>query len=117
VRFKVDENLPEETAVLLRRAGYDASTVLDQEMEGESDKDLSLACQREQRALITLDLGFADIRTFPPKEYYGLLVLRLKRQDKIHVIGTIERLLSVLETEPLMSRLWIVEDERVRIRD
>ena len=94
MRFKVDENLPEETARLLRRAGYDASTVLDQEMEGKSYKDLSLVCQREQRALITLDLGFADIRTCPPKELRSVGTLTetagqdtRHRHDRTVVIG------------------------------
>ncbi len=65
---------------------------------------------------MTLDLGFADIRTYPPGEYHGLIVLRLKRQDKAYVIDTLEQLLPILEAEPLASRLWIVEEERVRIR-
>lgn len=119
MRFKVDENLPEEAAQLLRRAGYDASTVLGQNMGGESDPDLSLVCQREQRALITLDLGFADIRTYPPKEYFGLLVLRLKRQDKMHVVGTVERLLPMqyraARKPALDRRRRTCEDQRLDV--
>jgi predicted nuclease of predicted toxin-antitoxin system len=116
MKFKTDENLPEEAAELLRSAGYDASTILEQSMGGELDPEVASVCRREQRTLVTLDLGFADIRTYPPEEYHGLIVLRLRRQDKAHVVGVIEQLLPILETEPLADRLWIVEEERVRIR-
>lgn len=60
MRFKVDENLPEETARLLKEAGHEASTIIAQGMAGDPDPDLASVCQREQRALLTLDLGFAD---------------------------------------------------------
>ncbi len=117
MRFKTDENLPGEAAELLRSAGHDALTVFEQSLGGEPDPDLASICRREQRALVTLDLGFADIRTYPPEEYQGLIVLRLERQDKTYVFDVLERLLPMLEAEPLANRLWIVEEERVRIRD
>lgn len=115
-RFKVDENLPAEVAEYLRRAGYDAENALDQHLGGSSDADILAACQREARALLTLDTDFADIRTYPPARYAGLVVLRLKRQDKLHVLEILARLLPVLSREPLSGCLWIVEEERIRIR-
>jgi len=45
-----------------------------------------------------------------------LIVLRLKRQERPLVLEVFERLLPLLETEPLDGHLWIVEEERVRIR-
>ncbi len=116
MKFKVDENLPEEAARLLVEAGHDASTIAAQGMAGDPDPDLASACQREQRALVTLDLGFADIRTYPPDEYPGLIVLRLNRQDKPHVLTVLEQLLPNLAGEPLVNRLWIVDENRLRIR-
>ncbi len=114
--MKIDENLPREALELLGGAGYEASSVLGQSMGGAPDSDVASACRREQRALLTLDVDFADIRTYPPEEYHGLIVLRLKRQDKVHVVDVIKRLLPALETEPLAGRLWIVEEEHIRIR-
>ena len=116
MRFKIDENLPEEAASALREAGHDASTIAAQGMEGDPDPNLASVCQREQRALVTLDVGFADIRTYPPGEHPGLVVLRLNRQDKPHVLSVLEQLLPRLEEEPLAERLWIVDENRLRIR-
>jgi predicted nuclease of predicted toxin-antitoxin system len=93
VRFKVDENLPVEVAELLRGAGYDADTVADEGVGGAVDPDIATLIRREGRALLTLDIGFANIRSYPPKEYQGLVVLRLGRQDKGHVLQVCARLL------------------------
>lgn len=49
--------------------------------------------------------GFRRHTNYPPEEYHGLIVLRLRRQDKAHVVGVIEQLLPMLETEPLANRL------------
>ncbi len=116
MRFKLDENLPAEAADLLRDAGYDAVTVLEQEMSGETDASVAAVCEQEGRVLVTLDTDFADLRTYPPEDYPGLFVLRLRRQDKPHVLGVLRRMLPMLGTEQLDARLWIVDEERVRIR-
>ncbi len=116
LRFKVDENLPTEVVGLLASAGHDAVTVGDQRMAGRPDTELAAVCQREGRAVVTLDLDFADIRTFPPREYAGIIVLRLTRLDKPRVLSVLRRLLSVLEREPLAGKLWIVEEASVRVR-
>ena len=65
---------------------------------------------------MTLDLGFADIRTYPPDEMPGFIVLRLARHDKQHVVDAIERTLVVLEHEPIEHQLWIVGETQIRIR-
>ena len=117
MRFKLDENLPVEAADLLRRAGHDARTVLEQHLGGCADLDIASLCQEERRALVTLDVDFADIRAYPPREFLGLVVLRLRRQDKPHVLEVVQHLASLLGTQQLEGRLWIVEEARVRIRD
>jgi predicted nuclease of predicted toxin-antitoxin system len=71
MRFKLDENMPVEAAELLRAANYVADTVHDEQLAGHPDPDVALVCQREQRALITLDLDFADIRAYPPDQYWS----------------------------------------------
>jgi predicted nuclease of predicted toxin-antitoxin system len=116
MKFKIDENLPVEVAEVLRQAGYEAATVHDQNLAGEIDRTIALVCQSEQRALITLDTDFADIRTYPPGQYAGLVVLRLKQQDKRSVLTVIARLVKALTTEELERYLWIVDEKRIRVR-
>jgi len=116
MKFKVDENLPVEAAEALRRAGHDAATVLEQEYGGSVDAQLAALCQQESRILVTLDMDFADIRAYPPTEFPGLIVLRLRQQDKPHVLDVLAHLIQLLGQEPLDRHLWIVEENRVRIR-
>ena len=116
MQFKTDENLPVEVTELLRGAGYDAMSVLEQGMGGESDPVLDEVCIKEGRVLITLDTDFGDIRVYPPSEAPGYVVLRLKQQDKYSVIEIMERLIPMFNQENLENRLWIVDEHKVRIR-
>jgi len=114
--FKVDENLPIEAALSLQSAGHDAVTVQDQRMVGEPDPRLAHVCQLEGRALVTLDLDFADIRAYPPNDYRGLIVLRPRTQSKPLVVSLVTTILPLLTHEQLDGRLWIVQESGVRIR-
>jgi predicted nuclease of predicted toxin-antitoxin system len=116
MRFKIDENLPIEAADVLNQRGHDAETVFQEELNGASDTDIASACKREKRALLTLDMDFSDIRTYPPEDFFGLVILRLRHHDKNHVIEIVSRLVDILQKEPLECYLWIVEENRIRIR-
>ncbi len=116
MKFKIDENLPVEVAELLGQAGYDALTVIDQSLVGSSDLHLASVCQSEMRTMVTLDTDFADIRAYPSAEFAGLVVLRLKQQDKLHVLSVISRFIKVLSVEELEGQLWIVDENQIRIR-
>ena len=117
LRFKIDENLPEEVAGLLRAAGHDVRTVFDQEMVGAPDASIAQVCRQEQRAVVTLDTDFANIQNYPPRAHAGIIVLRLQRQDKAHVLRVLARIVPQLEAEALPGTLWIVDENRIRIRE
>ena len=116
MRFKIDENLPIDAAEILNQRGHDAETVFQEELDGAPDTDIASACKREKRALLTLDTDFSDIRTYPPEDFFGLVILRLRHHDKYHVLEIVSRLVDILEKEPLERYLWIVEENRIRIR-
>jgi predicted nuclease of predicted toxin-antitoxin system len=117
MKFKIDENLPIEVADMVRQAGYEASTIYDQNLVGEVDENIAEICQTEQRILVTLDLDFADIRAYPPNEYPGIIVMRVKQQDKPYVLNITARWIKVLPDNILDRRLWIVDDQKIRIRE
>jgi predicted nuclease of predicted toxin-antitoxin system len=100
----------------LRQNGQDARTVFDQGLRGHGDDDVAQVCQQEGRALVTLDLDFADIRAYPPQNYSGIIVLRLVDQSRPAVLRVVQRLLPLFAVEPLAGHLWIVDDSQVRIR-
>ncbi len=116
MRFKLDENLPVELVDLFRAAGHDAVTTLDQNLDGAWDSELASVCRREGRAIVTLDTDFADIRTYPPDAYVGLVVLRPSSQSRDRILKLGARLVKVLSGAVLAGQLWIVEDSRIRVR-
>jgi len=116
MNFKIDENLPIEAAELLRQADHDALTVQDQDLCGSSDTEIARACQSEHRIIVILDLDFSDIRTYPPKQFYGLIVIRAKSEDKLHVLEIVKRIIPLVSGESIEGFLWIVEENRIRVR-
>ena len=117
MQFRIDENLPVEAAEVLRDAGHDAITVHDQQMVGELDPRIAAVCKSEIRAIVTLDLDFSDIRTYPPGDYHGIIVLRPRTQAKPSVLKLIAQLIPLLNTEPLGGNLWILQEAGLRIRE
>ena len=114
--FKIDENLPEEIAVLLREAGYEAVSVQDQGLAGEPDSLIADVCSAEGLVLVTLDLDFSNVQVYPPDRTAGIVVFRVRDQSKPRLLEVLKQALPLLGTEPIEQRLWIVEADRVRIR-
>jgi predicted nuclease of predicted toxin-antitoxin system len=82
VHIKVDEDLPRAVTALLVQAGYtETRSVVDQRIGGWTDAALWEAVQRESRFLVTADKGFADVRSHPPGEHAGVLLLRPDAAD------------------------------------
>jgi predicted nuclease of predicted toxin-antitoxin system len=116
MRFKVDENLPDDIAEALQARGHDAETVYGEGLRGKDDPTIAERCRQEERAIVTLDLDFANITVYPPEGYPGLIVLRVADQSRAHVLRVFTRILDLMDQEPLAGHLWIVEERQVRIR-
>lgn len=117
MKFKVDENLPAEYALLLREAGFEADTVAAEKLSGADDSVLSERCRAENRVLVTLDLDFANVQAYPPRSHSGIVIVRSNSQDKPALIALLKRLLPVLIKRSPEQQLWIVEPDRIRYRE
>jgi predicted nuclease of predicted toxin-antitoxin system len=118
VRLKTDENMPSAVVHLLRDAGHDVETVVEERLGGAPDPAVIAACVREGRALVTLDKDFTDIRAYSPGDFTGIVVLRPYDQRAASIMRVVRRLLPHLDDgiDPLIGRLWIVDERGVRIR-
>lgn len=116
MRCKIDENIPVEACALFRQAGHDCESVFDERLAGCSDMRIIQACIEEDRVLLTLDMDFADIRTYPPGTHPGIIIVRIFRQDKFELLRIFRKLNTLLKNHSPAGNLWILEPQRLRIR-
>ncbi len=118
MRFLIDKDLPRSVGTLLRRYGHEVLDVRDIGLRGADDTKIAAYAQKQGLCLLTADLGFSDIRNYPPGEYPGLIVLRLPPK------ATATTVLIILESpvvqaeivSQLKGKLAVIEAGRLRIR-
>ena len=77
MKFKVDENLPEELTQLLRSEGWDSVSLVDEGLGGAADARVAEVCSSEGRIVVTFDRGFSNIKRYALAGLPGIIVFRL----------------------------------------
>lgn len=118
MRLKLDENLGTRPAHLFAEAGHDVATVVGQGLAGYTDADLLAVCLAEGRAMITLDLDFANPLRFDPARTAGIAVLRvpdLPGRSDLELAAS--QLIGAMAEVDIAGQLWVVDRRRVRRYD
>lgn len=117
MRLKVDENIGRNGTALLRSAGHDVATVLEQKLGGAPDETVFAACTSEGRALITLDRDFGNLLRFPPQQAAGIVVIDLGGPASLGILlRRLRDFLALAEKRDIAGELWIIERGRIRVR-
>lgn len=115
MKIKLDENLGAMGAVFLKAAGFEVATVADQKLLSTPDADLVRKCAAEGRCLVTLDRDFSDPIRYPPRQFAGIIVVRLPDRFRLPLL---ERALALVveasKQSDVRGRLWIAEIDRIR---
>jgi predicted nuclease of predicted toxin-antitoxin system len=116
MKIKLDENMPEAIADLLRSTGHDAVTVPQERLSGAEDSAVLKAAATEGRLLMTFDTDFADIRAYPPGTHAGIVVFRLPDHRWSALKEPAAMVLEQGVLERLRGGLAVVSDTRIRTR-
>src|ERR1035437_5129138 len=107
MRVKLDENMPELVATFLKSQGCDVETVLSEKLGGSPDPAIVAAAKREQRVLITLDKGIANIRNPQYAEHAGLVLLRLKHPGLNAILSLMQKHYPELANKTIAGRIVV----------
>lgn len=116
MKFKIDENLPNELIADLRSRGHDADSVHDENLTGAPDPTLMSAATADGRILLTMDKGIADQRQYPTASHAGVVLFRPIRSGRRVVLAFIRQRLEELLQLELQGRLTIVGPTSIRVR-
>ena len=119
LRFFTDHCVANSVIQVLRDRGHDV-LVLKEHIPQDSDDPLVIAKAQELDAiLVSLNGDFADIATYPPSQYKGIIALQVRNHPEV-IPSLVQRLTDYLAHHPEMStyqgRLLAVEAHRIRIR-
>ncbi|MGH9186484.1 MAG: DUF5615 family PIN-like protein [Acidimicrobiales bacterium] len=115
MRLNLDENLGRRWVDKIRDAGHEADTVHAEALTDAADVAVIEATVAAGRALVTLDLDFANPLRLPPEQAAGIAVLRVRhRPGRTDLDLVVERLIGGLEHAELAGRLWVIEPDRIR---
>jgi predicted nuclease of predicted toxin-antitoxin system len=116
MKLKLDENLSRHLKATLAALGHDVQTAADEGLLGQPDSRIGAAARREERVLLTLDVGFADLRKYPPGSHPGIILFRPRSWGPLAVNQYVEQFVRATDLERLAGCVAVVEPGRVRVR-
>jgi predicted nuclease of predicted toxin-antitoxin system len=119
LKFFADHCVPNAVIQALRDAGHQVF-ILREHIPKDSPDSVVIAKAQELNAiLVFLNGDFADIVTYPPSKYKGIIALQVKNHPEV-VPTLMERLMACFSTYPEMNhyqgKLLLVEAHRISIR-
>ena len=117
--FFTDHCVPRSVIRALRDAGHEVF-ILREHIPRDSEDTVVIAKAQEMDAiLVSFNGDFADIASYPPSHYKGIISLQVRNHPEVIPV-LMRRLIKYLSAHPEMqnykSRLFLVEAHRIRIR-
>jgi len=112
MRFLIDENVRLEIAEFLRNEGHDIKTI----PSGIENSEVIRLAQKEQRILLTHDIHFSNILLYPPKQYSGIIRIKIHPPLVDKIVSALKYLLSKTSPEEFDKKLFVLEKDNFRIR-
>lgn len=119
IRFFADQCVPESVINTLKNAGHEVLRLREYLPADSVDVDVISKAQELDAILLSLNGDFADIITYPPEEYGGIISLRVENHPEI--LAQLSTTLNVYlskhgDMSHYKGKLLIAEIHRIRIR-
>jgi predicted nuclease of predicted toxin-antitoxin system len=119
LRFFADHCVSNFVIETLRNEGHEVFRLRDHLPTDSPDSTVIVKAQELESILISLNGDFADIVSYPPEHYKGIIALQVRNHPEI-IPQVMTRLTAYLSTHPNMNhyegRLFLVEVHRIRVR-
>ena len=117
LRFLIDEDCPLSLENLLNSKGYDTIHVKTSGLSGTKDPELFMFAQKGQRIIISRDLGWANIKNYPPNSHCGLIILRFPFEAvAMEIRQVVEQFIDCVDISEIVGAIVIVDKNKFRIR-
>ena len=120
LRFFIDHCVPNSVIRALRDAGYEVFILKEHIPKNSEDSAVITKAQELEAILVSLNGDFADIATYPPSQYNGIISLQVRNHPE-SISTIVQRLIQYLSAHPEMpgyeGQLFLVEAHRIRIRN
>ena len=120
LRFLADHCISNVIIRALRETANEVVRLKDILPADSADTIVIAKAQEINAILLSMNGDFADIVTYPPKAYKGIVALQMRNHPEVleHLMA---RLTGYLKAQPVMEhyrgKLLVVEVNRIRIRD
>lgn len=120
LRFFTDHCVSDSVVRAFRDAGYEVLRLTDYIPTDSTDSVVISKAQELDSVLVSLNGDFADIVTYPPANYRGIIALQVGNHPEA-ISGLVANLKNYLSAHPDMNdyagKLLLVEVHRIRIRE
>lgn len=120
LRFFADQCVPNSIIRALMEEGYIVLKLRDHIPQDSEDSKVILKAQELDAILLSLNGDFADIVTYPPSNYKGIIAIQLRNHPEVIplIIGRLKTYLSTYpDMEHYKGKLFLVESYRIRIKE
>lgn len=113
----VDEDLPRIFDRVLEELGWTVKDVRDVGLRGHPDAEIIRFAKKSKAVLFSGDWGFANILNFPPRDYYGVVILNFPSEISTNFIAKeTKKSLKKIPFQTFKHNLIIIEPGKIRIR-
>lgn len=112
MRILANENIPRSVVKVLKEKGHDIATLYDLGKSGITDNEVMETAEKEDRAILTLNLDFGHIYYFAKKGVVNIMVVRTKIPTPENITKLLTKFFE-LKIEP--KGLVIISEKKIRV--